>query len=81
MNALIFSAVSGVIMMFCSFLLKSKSAMRTLAHILLIAIIIVNVLELRGFGIFNINTEHLMQFDKHALLFTLVANICTFVFF
>ena len=48
MNALIFSALSGVIMMFSSFLLKSKSAARILAHILLIAVIIVNVLELRG---------------------------------
>lgn len=81
MNALIFSAVSGVIMMFCSFLIKSKSVVRTVAHILLIAIIIVNVLELRGISIFNINTERLMAFDNHALLFTLVANICTFVFF
>ena len=81
MNALIFSAVSGVIMMFCSFLLNNKSAVRTLAHILLLAIIVVNVLELRGIKVFNINTEHMMVFDSYALMFSLVANFCTFAFF
>lgn len=81
MNALIFLALSGVIMMFCSFLLKSKSAVRVLAHVLLIAAIIVNVLELEGTTIFNVNTEGLMDFDRFALLFTLVANICTLAFF
>ena len=40
MNALIFSAVSGVIMMFSSFLVKSKNSVRILAHVLLFAIII-----------------------------------------
>jgi NADH-quinone oxidoreductase subunit N len=81
MNALIFLAVSGVIMMFCSFLIKNKSTVRTIAHVLLFAAIIANVLELRGIRLFNINTEHMMAFDNYALLFTLVANICTFAFF
>ena len=81
MNALIFSALSGVIMMFSSFLLKSKSAARILAHILLIAVIIVNVLELRGVSLFNIDTREMLVFDRFALLFTLVANVCTLAFF
>ena len=81
MNALIFLALSGVIMMFSSFLLKSKSAVRVLAHVLLIAAIIVNILELEGTTLFNVNTEGLMHFDRFALLFTLVANICTLAFF
>lgn len=81
MNALIFSAVSGVIMMFSSFLLKNKSAVRTLAHILLLATIVVNVLELRGISLFHIDTKNMLSFDRFALLFTLIANICTFAFF
>ena len=81
MNALIFLALSGVIMMFSSFLLKSKSAVRVLAHVLLIGAIIVNILELEGTTLFNVNTEGLMHFDRFALLFTLIANICTLAFF
>jgi NADH-quinone oxidoreductase subunit N len=81
MNALIFSAVSGVLMMFASFTLTSKGAVRTLAHVLLLAIIAANILELRGISFFDINTEGMMSFDRFALLFTLVANICTLAFF
>lgn len=81
MNALIFLAVSGVIMMFSSFLLHNKSAVRTLAHILLLAVIVVNVLELRGVSIFSIDTKGMLVFDHFALLFTLIANVCTFTFF
>jgi NADH-quinone oxidoreductase subunit N len=81
MNALIFSALSGVIMMFSSFLLKNKSAMRTLAHVLLLAVIIVNVMELRGVGLFHIDTKGMLTFDRFALLFSLVANVCTLAFF
>jgi NADH-quinone oxidoreductase subunit N len=81
MNALIFSALSGVIMMFSSFLLKSRSAVRTLAHLLLLAVIFVNILELRGVSIFNIDTKDMLVFDRFALVFTLVANVCTLAFF
>src|SRR5215216_2488541 len=80
MNALIFSAVSGVIMMFCSFLLNNKAALRTLAHILLLAVITANIFELRG-QTFDIDTEHMLQFDNFSLLFSLVANTCTLAFF
>ncbi|MGN6164456.1 MAG: NADH-quinone oxidoreductase subunit N [Flavisolibacter sp.] len=81
MNALIFLAVSGVIMMFSSFLLNNKNNVRVLAHILLLAVIAVNVLELRGVSIFHIDSKGMLGFDRFALLFSLVANICTFAFF
>lgn len=68
-------------MMFASFMLNSKSAVRTLAHILLLAVIAANILELRGIRFFDIDTEGMMLFDRYALLFTLVANICTLAFF
>jgi NADH-quinone oxidoreductase subunit N len=81
MNALIFSAVSGVIMMFSSFLLNNKSNVRILAHMLLLATIIANILELRGITFFHIDTRGMLEFDRFALLFSLVANLCTFAFF
>lgn len=81
MNVLILSALCGVIMMFSSFLLKSRSAVRVLAHALLIAVIVVNILELRGVQLLQINVAGMMAFDNFALLFTLVANVCTLAFF
>ncbi|HEU4470842.1 MAG TPA: NADH-quinone oxidoreductase subunit N [Flavisolibacter sp.] len=81
MNALIFSALSGVIMMFSSFLVRKRSTVRTLAHVLLLAVITVNILELRGVDIFHINTNGMMVFDRFALLFSLVANVSTLAFF
>jgi NADH-quinone oxidoreductase subunit N len=81
MNALILLAVSGVSMMFGSFLLNNRSHVRILAHVLLAAVIAVNILELKGVEFFHVDTKGMLVFDKFALLFTLVANVCTFAFF
>lgn len=81
MNALILSAVSGVIMMFSSILLKQKSAVRILAHVLLLVVIAGTIAELRGFTLFQVDTRGMMSFDAFALLFTLIAALSTFVFF
>jgi len=81
MNSLIFTALSGVIMMFSSFLLTRTSAVRTLAHILLIITIGINFLELRGVSLIDVDTKGLLIFDRFALLFTLIANVCTLAYF
>jgi len=81
MNVLIFSAVSGVLMMFSSFLLDNKNTIRTLALVLMCVIIGVNILELRGIHFFNIDTRDMLVFDRFSLLFTLVANVATLAFF
>ncbi|HEY0355154.1 MAG TPA: NADH-quinone oxidoreductase subunit N [Flavisolibacter sp.] len=85
MNTLIISAVSGVLMMFSGFMLKSKTGIRSMALLLLSAIIVINILELNGIRIFDVNTRGMLDFDgadgRFALLFTLVVNISTFAFF
>ncbi|RYZ29071.1 MAG: NADH-quinone oxidoreductase subunit N [Chitinophagaceae bacterium] len=80
MNAIVFSAVSGVIMMFSGFALKNN-AIRTLALVLLAAVIVATAFELRGVPFFPIDTKGMLSFDKFALLFTLIASLSTFVFF
>ena len=81
MNALILSAVAGVIMMFSGIVLKQKTAIRTVANILLLVIIAANILEMRNGSFFHIDLRGMMSFDSFALLFTLIAFVCTFVFF
>src|SRR5688572_23826054 len=81
MNALIISAVMGVVMMFSGVLLKQKSAIRSLALTGLFIAIVLNVTEIYGFHLFSINIEGMMRFDRFALFFNTIAMACTFIFF
>src|SRR5687767_1172036 len=81
MNALIISAVMGVVMMFSGVLLKQKSAIRGLALTGLFIAIVLNVTEIYGFHLFSINIEGMMRFDRFALFFNTIAMACTFIFF
>lgn len=79
MNALLLSALSGVLMMFCGFALH-RGAVRTVAQVLLFLIVVATVLDLRGVSFFHIDTKGLLSFDRFALLFSLIAALCTWVF-
>ncbi len=81
MNALIFTAISGVIMMYSGFLFKRNSSIRALALTLLALVTIANVMELRGISFFDIDTRGMLAFDRFALLFSLIANVATLAFF
>jgi NADH-quinone oxidoreductase subunit N len=81
MNTLILSAISGVIMMYSGFNFKNHRGIRNLAHILLALVIVMNILELRGISFIDIDYKGLLNFDRFALLFMLVANFSTFIFF
>ncbi len=81
MNALILSAVLGVVMMFSSVLLKQKSAVRGIAITGLAVLLLVNILESRGISFFNIDVSGMMHFDRFALLSISIALFATLVFF
>src|SRR3712207_7789034 len=40
-----------------------------------------SVLELQNVVFFDVNVKGLLQFDRFALVFNLIAVVCTFVFF
>lgn len=81
MNALILSAVLGVIMMFSGILLKQKSAVRGVAITGLAVLLLVNILELRGISFFKIDVSGMMYFDRFALVFVSIALFATLVYF
>lgn len=81
MNALIISAIMGVVMMFSGILLKQKPAIRVLAFAGLFIAIVLNVMEIYGFHLFKINIAGMIQFDRFALFFNTIAMVCTFIFF
>lgn len=81
MNAILFSSLSGMVMMFAGVLIKQKSTIRTLAHLLLLGVLLVTVLQLRGVVLVPVDVKGMMVFDRFALLFTAIAALSTFVFF
>jgi NADH-quinone oxidoreductase subunit N len=80
MNALIISAVWGVIMMFSGILLKQKHAIRNLAVAGLILLLLVNVLEMSGTVFFKVDTKGMVVFDRFALLFDSIIFATTLLF-
>ncbi len=81
MNALILSAVFGVVMMFSSFLLKKNSAVRGLAIAGLVVILVSNILETYGTVFFRIDTGGMMVFDRFGLFFITIAVASTLIYF
>lgn len=81
MNALIISAVWGVIMMFSSILPVSKIAVRSLAITGMLVLLAANILEMSGMVFFRIDTNGMIAPDNFSLLFTCIAFISTLFFF
>lgn len=80
MNALIISAVFGVIMMFSGIQLKQKSSIRNVAIAGMGLLLVVNMLEMYGTAFFNINTYGMIRFDRFALVFNSIAISATLLY-
>lgn len=81
MNALILSAVFGVIMLFSGIWLKQKSAIRNIAIAGLLVMLVGNFLEMSGKSFFHIDIAGMMHFDRFALLFSAIMIFSTLVYF
>jgi NADH-quinone oxidoreductase subunit N len=80
MNALILSAVWGVVLMFGGIWLKQKNAVRNLAIAGLLLLVLVNVLEMRGTVLFDVEVKGMMAFDRFALLFTSIIFVVALLY-
>ncbi|AEW03296.1 NADH dehydrogenase [Niastella koreensis] len=81
MNAIVISAVLGVVMMFCGVFTDKKSVVRNVAIISLLALVIANVLDIGGYHFFNVNTRGMLSFDIFGLLFNTIAFGSTWIYF
>ncbi len=81
MNAIILSAIWGVIMMFGGVFFKKASVPKYWAIAGLMIILTANVLEFLGFIFFDIDTKNLLRFDNFGLHFNTVALFCTLIYF
>ena len=81
MNAIIFSAVWGVVMMYTGLVSKTNTAIRATAIIGLILLLVANTLELYGIQFFHINTRNMLSFTSFGLLFNSIAFGSTLLYF
>ena len=80
MNAIIFSAIFGVVMMFSGVFISSKQIIRNLAIGLMAVLLLVNAAELTGYGLFDINLNNMLRFTSFGLVFNCIAFAATFIY-
>ena len=82
MNAIILTAIWGVVMMLGGAFIKNKSITRNMAIFGLIAILFANGLELwRGEALFNVDVKDMLHTNSFNLTFLTVVLGCTLLFF
>lgn len=80
MNALILSAIWGVVLMFSGVFLKKKTTVRNIAIAGMLLLLLVNVLEMGGNEFFKIDTKGMLSFDRFALLFDSIVFASTLLY-
>jgi NADH-quinone oxidoreductase subunit N len=81
MNAIVISAIWGVIMMFSGVFSKKNAVIRTMAVLGLLLLITVNVLDMKGTHLFTVNVKNMLYFDGFGLFFNIIAFVSTLVYF
>ena len=82
MNAIVFSAVWGIVMMFSGVFIKSKTTPKFLAIAGAILLVLLNGWELyNGAPIFNIDTKDMIITNSFNLSFLAVVHLSTLLFF
>ncbi len=80
MNAIIFSAIMGVVMMFSGIILQKKSAVTTTAIVSLLLLLSMNLLDSYSVFSINVDTHDLLHFNKFGLFFNSILIAATLIF-
>lgn len=80
MNAIILSAVLGVVMMFSSVLVGNSKAYKGIALVGLLVLLIANIHETYNGPLLEINTYNMLNFDAFGLYFNSIAIACTAIY-
>src|SRR5450631_1619690 len=81
MNAIIISAIWGVVMMFGGIFLKEQAKLRALAILGIVGLLTANVMDLSGYHFFPIDNHNMLYFDSFGLVFNIIAFACTLLYF
>jgi NADH-quinone oxidoreductase subunit N len=80
MNAIIVSALLGVVMMFSGILLKNKSTLKYIAIGGLLLLLIANIFQTYGVYTVVVNSHELLRFQKFGLFFNSIAIAATLIY-
>lgn len=80
MNAIILSALLGVVMMFSGIIIKEKSALKYIAAAGLLLLLIANLMHTYGIYQVRIDTHGLLDFQKFGLFFNSIVFAATLVY-
>ena len=81
MNAIITSAILGVIMMFSGIFLKKNSSIAVLAIISILILLIMSILDMSGYHFFPVDTHNMLDFEAFGHLINCIAFSCTLAYF
>jgi len=82
MNAIIISAVWGVLMMYAGFFVKSRNSIQLFAIAGIVLLIICNVHEfITGMPLFSIDTKGMLFHSNFGLIFMLIILVSTLMYF
>ncbi len=81
MNAIILTALWGVVMMFGGVFFKKSTTPKYWAIAGIIIVLVANVLEFFGHPFFTIDVHQMLKFDNFSLHFNTIAFSCTLLFF
>ncbi len=80
MNAIIFSAIWGIVMMYSGIFIKRRAAVRNLAILGVGILLVLNVADLNGHHLFHIDVKNMLSFNSFGLLFNCIAYAATFIY-
>ena len=80
MNAIIVSALLGVLMMFSGIIVKNKSAVTGIAAAGLLLLLVANLLNTYGIFVVHVDTHSLLNFGKFGMFFNTIAITATLIF-
>lgn len=80
MNAIIVSALLGVLLMFCSWGTKSERLQKNITLVGLLVLVIANLAQLNGWFVIDINTKGMLSFTRFGLYANTLLFIITFLY-
>jgi NADH-quinone oxidoreductase subunit N len=80
MNAIIFSVISGVVMMFTGIITQQKKDISNVAIFALIILLLANIFDTYGILRIHIGTHGMLNFQKFGLYFNTLAYAATLLF-
>jgi len=80
MNAIIVSTLLGVIMMFCSWGIKSQKTQQNIALVGLFVLILSNLAQLNGWFVISFDTKGMLAFTRFGLFVNTLFFVITFIY-